>query len=107
MRKILRKRGVSVSTEILKLVLEGLMSTDSSRPGSLGIIPVLRVLELAPLPPYPAKFVSQRQIFRVSPSQNHNISTAGENIWRNRTAFYQPLTGMNMTGGVVRRRCVG
>ena len=54
MRKILRKWEVSVSREILKLILEGLMSMDSSRPGYVGIIPVLRVLELVPLPPTPS-----------------------------------------------------
>jgi len=54
MRKILRKREVSVSREILKLISEGLMSMDSSRPVSLGIIPVLRFWSSPPpLPPAP------------------------------------------------------
>jgi hypothetical protein len=56
-REILRKREVSVWTETLKLILEELMSMDSSRPDYLGIIPVLRSLELPPPPCIPQNSV--------------------------------------------------
>jgi hypothetical protein len=52
MREIVQKLEVSFRTEILKLILEGPMSMDSSRPGSRGTIPGLKILGLAPPPPY-------------------------------------------------------